>query len=413
MPGLRAHAVPRQPGLADPVDVRAVGGHGRAQPQAGRGDRRRGRGRAHRLLRRRGHRWTPRCARSARACCRCSTRSATTAPWLLLEPTAGQGRSLCAGVDDLEPYLDALDRAPGGRHLPGHLPRVRRRRPARRAGRHHRDRRPARRDRRRRAGCGWCTRTTRWTSAARSRTGTRASATGYIGLGAFEELFAHPATAGVPFVLETPGSRDVGDPQIGLLQKLRERVSGPDRRTTLLATLAAAGRSRPCWGSTFFLIKDLLDRVPVLDFLALRFAIASVALCCSFPRALRPAEPRRRCGTRWCSACCTASRRSCRPPGSPTPRRACPASSPACTSSARRCSPRCCCAPGSGPSPGRPSRSRSPASAVLSLSGLSVGYGEAITLGVRAALRAAHRRASAPGADARPGDGHDRSCSCW
>jgi deoxyribonuclease-4 len=46
---------------------------------------------------------------------------------------------------------------------------------------------------------------------------------GYIGLGAFEELFAHPATEGVPFVLETPGSRDAGDPQIALLQKLRER----------------------------------------------------------------------------------------------------------------------------------------------------------------------------------------------
>jgi hypothetical protein len=25
----------------------------------------------------------------------------------------------------------------------------------------------------------------------------------------------------VPFILETPGSRDVGDPQIALLQKLR------------------------------------------------------------------------------------------------------------------------------------------------------------------------------------------------
>ena len=31
------------------------------------------------------------------------------APWLLLEPTAGQGRSLCAGVEDLEGYLAALD----------------------------------------------------------------------------------------------------------------------------------------------------------------------------------------------------------------------------------------------------------------------------------------------------------------
>ena len=43
-----------------------------------------------------------------------------------------------------------------------------------------------------------------------------------IGLGAFEELFAHPATEGVPFVLETPGSRDADDPQIPLLQKLRD-----------------------------------------------------------------------------------------------------------------------------------------------------------------------------------------------
>jgi drug/metabolite transporter (DMT)-like permease len=40
------------------------------------------------------------------------------------------------------------------------------------------------------------------------------------------------------------------------------------------------------WGSTFFLIKDLVDRVPVLDFLALRFAIASVGLALLFPRAL-------------------------------------------------------------------------------------------------------------------------------
>jgi deoxyribonuclease-4 len=45
---------------------------------------------------------------------------------------------------------------------------------------------------------------------------------GYIGLGAFEELFAHPATEGVPFVLETPGSRDADDPQIPLLRKLRD-----------------------------------------------------------------------------------------------------------------------------------------------------------------------------------------------
>ncbi len=44
---------------------------------------------------------------------------------------------------------------------------------------------------------------------------------GYIGVLAFEELFAHPATHGVPFVLETPGSRDAGDPSMPLLKKLR------------------------------------------------------------------------------------------------------------------------------------------------------------------------------------------------
>ena len=45
---------------------------------------------------------------------------------------------------------------------------------------------------------------------------------GHIGLGAFEELFAHPGTAGVPFVLETPGSRDADNVDIPLLKRLRE-----------------------------------------------------------------------------------------------------------------------------------------------------------------------------------------------
>ena len=111
------------------------------------------------------------------------------APWLLLEPTAGQGRSLCAGVDDLEPYLDALDRHPG---------------------------------------VGICLDTCHVFAAGApldEAGGTTATVDRLveIGLGAFEELFAHPATEGVPFVLETPGSRDAGDPQIALLQKLRER----------------------------------------------------------------------------------------------------------------------------------------------------------------------------------------------
>ena len=57
------------------------------------------------------------------------------------------------------------------------------------------------------------------------------------------------------------------------------------RRTTLLATalLLAVTAS---WGSTFFLIKDLLDRVPTLDFLAVRFTAAAVLLVLIAPKAL-------------------------------------------------------------------------------------------------------------------------------
>ena len=40
------------------------------------------------------------------------------------------------------------------------------------------------------------------------------------------------------------------------------------------------------WGSTFFLIKDLLDRVPTLDFLAVRFAVASIVMIAVAPRAI-------------------------------------------------------------------------------------------------------------------------------
>ncbi len=145
------------------------------------------------------------------------------APWLVLEPTAGQGRSLCAGVEDLEPYLAALDlhpRAgicldtchvfaagapldePGGASAtldriveiggPGRLRLVH--------ANDSMDVRGAFKDRHQKIG------------------------EGHIGLGAFRELFAHPATAGVPFVLETPGSRTPGDPDLAVLRTLREAV---------------------------------------------------------------------------------------------------------------------------------------------------------------------------------------------
>lgn len=146
-------------------------------------------------------------------------------PWLLLEPTAGQGRSLCAGVDDLEPYLGALDfhpRAgvcldtchvfaagepldePGGATAaldrvveiggPGRLRLI-----------HANDSLDARgsfRDRHAPLG------------------------TGRIGEQAFAELLAHPATDGVPFILETPGSRAAGNTCQGLLTRLRAEAHG-------------------------------------------------------------------------------------------------------------------------------------------------------------------------------------------
>ena len=144
------------------------------------------------------------------------------APWLLLEPTAGQGRSLCAGVEDLVGYLDALDHhpragicldtchvfaagapldEPGGATATldriveiggeGRLRLVH--------ANDSMDVRGAFKDRHQRIG------------------------EGHIGTAAFEELLAHPATEGVPFILETPGSRDAGNADIPLLKELRQR----------------------------------------------------------------------------------------------------------------------------------------------------------------------------------------------
>lgn len=141
-------------------------------------------------------------------------------PWLLLEPTAGQGRSLCAGVDDLEPYLAALDGHPragicldtchvfaAGAPLDEHggttatVDRIVEIGGAGRLRLVHandsQDVRGAFKDRHERIGQG------------------------HIGLPSFEELLAHDALAGVPVILETPGSRDPGDGQIDLMKKVR------------------------------------------------------------------------------------------------------------------------------------------------------------------------------------------------
>lgn len=146
-----------------------------------------------------------------------------SAPWLLIEPTAGQGRSLCAGIDDLEAYLEALEHHPkvgicldtchvfaagepldepgGGTRAIDRILEV--------AGEGRlrlihandsKDVRGAHLDRHENIGKG------------------------HIGIDAFRELFAHPATEGVPFVLETPGSREPGNEDLTLLKQLRAEV---------------------------------------------------------------------------------------------------------------------------------------------------------------------------------------------
>ena len=66
-----------------------------------------------------------------------------------------------------------------------------------------------------------------------------------------------------------------------------------ERRTALIASVALLAMTAS-WGSTFYLIKDLLDRVPTLDFLAVRFAIASLAMLLVAPRALARLSPQSR-----------------------------------------------------------------------------------------------------------------------
>jgi drug/metabolite transporter (DMT)-like permease len=58
------------------------------------------------------------------------------------------------------------------------------------------------------------------------------------------------------------------------------------RRSNLLATGALLGITA-AWGSTFFMIKDLIERVPTLDFLALRFTIAGLVMLAVAHRAVR------------------------------------------------------------------------------------------------------------------------------
>ena len=57
------------------------------------------------------------------------------------------------------------------------------------------------------------------------------------------------------------------------------------RALRVLPTLALLGVTAT-WGSTFFMIKDLLHEISVLDFLSIRFAIAAVVLFAIFPKSV-------------------------------------------------------------------------------------------------------------------------------
>ncbi|GIF95307.1 putative endonuclease 4 [Catellatospora citrea] len=139
-------------------------------------------------------------------------------PRLLVEPSAGGGRSLAARVEDLGPYLDAVDRhprlgvcfdtchawaaghdlaKPGGMTLtldslvevcgPDRLGLV-----------HANDSKDP---------------------VGSTRDRHEAIGKGMIGSEAFAEMFRHPAIAGVPIIVETPGETHAAD--ISLLRGLR------------------------------------------------------------------------------------------------------------------------------------------------------------------------------------------------
>jgi deoxyribonuclease-4 len=142
-------------------------------------------------------------------------------PFLLLESTAGQGFSLCSRTWDFGPYFEALDSHPklgvcldtchifaAGHDLtgPGGMGRtldllVESVGPDRLKLIHANDSKDvagAHKDRHENIGAG------------------------HIGEEPFRELFSHPATAGVPLILETPGGKEGHTTDVKRLKRLRD-----------------------------------------------------------------------------------------------------------------------------------------------------------------------------------------------
>ncbi|MEU7376127.1 deoxyribonuclease IV [Streptomyces albidoflavus] len=146
-------------------------------------------------------------------------------PYLLLESTAGQGASLCAEVDDFGPYFDVLERhpklgvcldtchihaaghdlaAPGGvkETLDALVATVGEGRLRLIHANDSKDVAGAHKDRHESIGSG------------------------SIGADPFGELLAHPAVAGVPLVIETPGGKEGHTADVARLKELRDTAQG-------------------------------------------------------------------------------------------------------------------------------------------------------------------------------------------
>ncbi|MFI7008091.1 deoxyribonuclease IV [Streptomyces sp. NPDC050145] len=151
-------------------------------------------------------------------------------PFLLLESTAGQGSSLCSRTWDFGPYFDALDRHPklgvcldtchifaAGHDLTGPagmrqtldllVETVGEGRLKLIHANDSKDVVGAHKDRHENIGSG------------------------HIGADPFRALMAHPATANVPLIIETPGGKEGHAADVARLKELRKTPSGEDHKT--------------------------------------------------------------------------------------------------------------------------------------------------------------------------------------
>ena len=162
-------------------------------------------------------------------------------PDLLIEPMAGQGSTLCARIADIGPYLAALDWHPRAQvcldtcHLlgAGHdltapdgvaavLAELAQVAPGRLRLVHANDARD---------GCG--SKRDRHDNIGRGTLGTRP----------FWDLLHHPVTAGVPFVVETPGEAKGQARDIATLKRLRRTARAPVSSRPAVTSAASPPRA--------------------------------------------------------------------------------------------------------------------------------------------------------------------------